>query len=299
MKANGDPTARSYLKIARLGAVGDLKPMRQKLITYLERPPHGPTALGTMPVIERVKQLAATRSLFVAAVDTDSGQAVAFNLGAYLRDRSATDRTTIECYADAILASSSVPLAAPPAFINRRMYIDGGARFGVFDEQLIENLRSLSQPAPRSPVRNPPRVYMIMNGSQETQPDCKPFEDAKIGTETEFCENVVGSPDKSPPARPTWSLTALGKRSVSVLINQIYRFSVATISREYRRAYGRSDTFHFARMQNDFEAAKYQNLTCPEWLEADFKASRPLEFHPTYMKCLAEYGRTKALSSDF
>lgn len=300
LKANGDPTLGSYWPIAKRGAVGDLKPMKQKLMAYLKGPPHGQTPLGTMPVIEQVRQLASTRHLFVAAVDTDSGQAVAFNLGKYLRDAAAIDEKMIECYADAVLASSSVPMAAPPTFIDRRMYIDGGARFGVFDEELIENLRQLgNRSGPRSRAANPPRVYMVMNGSQETQPDCKPFEEAKIGTGNEFCEDVVGEPTKSPPARPTWSLTALAKRSVSVLINQVYRFSVATIFREYERAYGRSDTFHFARMQNDLKDAKHQNLTCPEWLEADFKASRPLEFHPNYMKCLAEYGRKKALTSDF
>src|SRR5439155_1169497 len=73
------------------------------------------------------------------------------------------------CYVDAILASSSAPLAAPPVFIDNVMYVDGGARFGVFSDDLGRLLvnwgrsrrdRKFSGP---DPMPEPPViVYLII-----------------------------------------------------------------------------------------------------------------------------------------
>lgn len=307
--SKGDFSLGAYASIARNGAVADLAPMRKRLISYLKGTRPGATVSR---IQEARNEAIAGRDLFVGAVDLDSGQFVAFNLGSYLRTRQAVSDKVIDCYADAIVASSSVPLAARPVFIDGRIYVDGGARNGLFGMQLIgELLRIASEGTGRSSVA--PNVYLVVNGTQDIDPDCGAYRKQKLVPAgqhpDQFCRNQVGNPRERIEARPTWSLATVALRSVDVLVNQVYRANAEATFQAYQLAYGTAAAggFRFARMRKDDAAAfRLDPHPCgsggdyvganepPTWYDLDEKARRPLEFYPNYMKCLIAYGEHRA-----
>ena len=307
--AKGDFSLSGYASIARNGAAADLAPMRDRLVAYLK----GTRAGATVPRIEEARVEANNqRDLYVGAVELDSGQFVAFDLGEYLRKHPALTAKVVDCYADAVLASSSVPMAARPVFIDGRIYVDGGARNGMFGMQLINQLYALAA-APRDPTVVAPDLYLLVNGTQDIEPDCGAYRKQKLAPagpseeQDAFCRNVVGEPHGKISKRPTWSLATVGLRSVDVLINQVYRANAQASLQAYQLAYGGREGFRFARMRQE-EASDFLlgDHACgssggylpkngrPTWYELDEKAYRPLEFYPNYMKCLLAYGEHRA-----
>lgn len=313
--SKGDLTKGSYLNIAKRGAAADLVPMQELLIAYLKSP--GP---GGARVIEAARIRAmANADLFVGAVDLDSGQFVAFWLSEYLRQQDPAQPVSdhvIECYARAVRASSSVPLAALPVFIDGRVYVDGGARNGMFGWQLLNELTQLSMSRGPDPVPAP-NLYLIVNGNQEIDPDCGAYRKQKIApagpsqAQDDFCRKVVGDPQVMTPKRPTWSIDGVGLRSVDVLVNQVYRASAQAIFQAYQLAYQTRDGFHFARMRPDARNFRLGERTCGSgagyvpsdgvetWYDLDDRTRRPLEFYPNYMKCLIAYGEQTARTANW
>jgi hypothetical protein len=306
--AKGDFSTSSYLSIARHGAAADLTPMRDMLITYLR----GRRAGHSLSRIEEVRAEALTgRDLYVGAVDLDSGQFVAFNLGGYLRTHEALTDKVVGCYATAVLASSSVPMAALPVFIDGRLYVDGGARNGMFGMQLINQLYELAASGGADPALAP-NLYLLVNGTQAMEPDCDAYRKQKLAppgpsvVQDEFCRKTVGDPRVTPPKRPTWSLATVGLRSVDVLINQVYRANAEATFQAYQLAFHTQNGFHFARMKPDAPDFRFGDRSCgssagylpkdgqPTWFQLDEQATHPLEFYPRYMKCLIAYGEHRA-----
>lgn len=282
---DGDIAWYSYPALISHNALGDLAPMRERLLTYLNR-----------PVLERVasKGRDPTKRLLVGAVDVDSGQAVAFDLTELARrfvsGGEFGGEVARQCYADAVLASSSVPMAAKPTFIDNRLYIDGGARFGVFQEALVEELQRKAREAPAPLKSVPPQIYVVINGTQEVGPLCDKLKDP--------CKTVATGGAPLQHQHPDWTLADLAKRSVSILINQVYRFSAQVIEFSNRLAYPTAEgrNFHFARIKgaDDFPfTTKGETKSCKRWYEADQQKLNPIEFYPDYMKCLVAYGRQR------
>jgi hypothetical protein len=312
-KADGDFSLSGYVSIAKHGAVADLAPMRDRLIAYLK----GSRAGGPVSRIREAQNEAHNhRQLYVGAVDLDSGQFVAFDLGEYLRRQAELTDKVIDCYANAVLASSSVPMAARPVFIDGRIYVDGGARNGMFGMQLINDLLRLAADGTgRSSVT--PNVYLVVNGTQEIDPDCGAYKKQMIAptgpseAQDRFCRGTVGTPGARVEKRPTWSLATVGLRSVDVLVNQVYRANAQATLQAYRLAYGTNQGFHFARMKADAPQFLFGTQRCgssagyiledgrPTWYELDDKAYRPLEFYPNYMKCLIAYGEHRGRQGDW
>jgi len=306
--SKGDFTTTSYLSIAKHGAAADLEPMRQMLIAYLRahRPGH------QMSRIEEARvEALANRELYVGAVDLDSGEFVAFNLGGYLRASPTLSDKVVGCYATAVLASSSVPMAALPVFIDGRVYVDGGARNGMFGMQLINQLYELAASGGADPA-SAPNLYLLVNGTQVTEPDCDGYRKQKIApagpsaAQDAFCRKTVGDPHVTPPKRPTWSLATVGLRSVDVLINQVYRANAQATFQAYQLAFHTQTGFHFTRMKPDAPDFRLGDRSCgssagyvtkdgqPTWFDLDEQATHPLEFYPHYMKCLIAYGEERA-----
>lgn len=284
----------------RKGAVGDLGPMRTRYLAEL-----------TDEVMRAVADEAdAGRKLYVAAVDVDLAKAVIFDLTAYAQAYNRLPRgaeAALEhrraCYADVILASSSVPVAAPPTFIDNRMYIDGGARFGFITDEIGKTADELGQWLDRGGPRSTdepwrPNLYLLVNGTLEVEARC-----GKLKARKEDDPCAPGTPKGSPEGQhEKWDLLGLIERSVGILINQVYRFSN---ERVWLAASDRGFVPHMQRILPDLNAAKRAigfkgesgEKTCAEWAAVDDRVESPLEFHPRYMHCLVEYGFERARKS--
>ncbi|MET0251503.1 MAG: patatin-like phospholipase family protein [Novosphingobium sp.] len=292
----GKLTKGSYLKLARKGAVADLSPLKDKLLAVLDR-----------PVMEAVAARAAEgRKLLVGVVDVDQGQAVALDLTdlaqRYFAPRAGeTPESVRSCYADAIVASSSAPMAAQPVFLDNRMYVDGGVRFGAFSDEIGQVIGDSEAAFARSRAAAPtpraraemdaiaPETYLIVNGDQEIAAQC-----GKVGKPT--CEPSY----RIEGAHADWNFLDLALRSEQILVNQVYRFSADRIRLHAGAAGGH---LHFALIGPDKNGWAYTfppgdpldsgTRTCDEWRQRDRELLNPIQFFPRYMRCLIDYGRAK------
>lgn len=282
-KRDGGLTLGSYLTIARRGAQADLSPLRERLMTLIDD-----------SMMARVAAQARQRTFLVGIVDVDSGDALMVNLGS-LAQKQAEATDPLEkarlraCYVDSIIASSSVPPAAPPAFIDNRMYIDGGARFGLIGPAFLSVARLAAV------GKEAPTMYMLVNSTLETKAQCG-------RRDPDLC-----APDGTDPSANTghsrrdWDLIDLALRSVDILTGQIYRFSVAALARDYEITAGRQP--YFAKIDRvglmEHRFPRGGPTTCEKWKEIDATTDRPLEFFPRYMTCVVDYGRMRAAAMNW
>lgn len=300
--------------LLRKNALADLDPLREKLRT----------AIG----YETLKKVASQKGRFVVgAVEVDTGQMYMFDMKkmadtAYrARDEDEKDEKVAEkdkltrfyryrdCYVDAIMASSSAPIGAKPVFIDNRMYIDGGARHGVFVDYLTQVSRNARGPNPASgmpradnTLPDAPTLFILINGTQWTQRQCA-REGGQGCDETNYIYPDTTANNKA--KRKDWNIADLAFRSNDILSNQVYRLSAARVETQYKEAYPLhqfTPHYYFARMhRTDLnEPGKFSHeidgrkLSCKQWSDEDDKDFRPLQFHVRYMKCLMAYGEWQA-----
>jgi hypothetical protein len=79
------------------------------------------------------------------------------------RATEGSKRQSKACVAESLLASAAVPLAFPPRFIDRNMYVDGNVRHGVFATLLFGTWRVREAMRERNLI---PYVSVIINGNQ-------------------------------------------------------------------------------------------------------------------------------------
>jgi predicted acylesterase/phospholipase RssA len=227
---------------------------------------------------------AAHRKLFVGVVNLDDGQGYAIDM-TELASRidtpawSGKTDTLQDCYVQALVASSSVPPSAYPVSLSiadagsvrTNMYMDGGARFGVF-------LQQIEQATDASVAKNT-QVTVVVNGVLYSGPwlqDGKPV-------------------DK-------WSSLTAAARAVSLLENQVYRFSVASAENYGIQRGGLSMAFisneGLPPGSEDPDAHVFNGKSCADWTAID-DVQKPLEFHPNYMSCLSDYGRTRGVAEQW
>lgn len=268
--------------VARRGAVGDLSPLRQGLRDELTPDVMRAVAAGARE----------GRRLYVGVVDVDTGGAVAFDL-THMAERYADELRPERqmhyrnCYAEAIVASSSVPLAAPPTFIDNRMYIDGGARFGVFSEQIA----TLIDPgAELRPSGRTGHYYVIVNGTLRVVEQCGKVHEWDCGA----------APDDLNGRRRPWRFHELARRSADILIDQTYRSSVERVIAAAEAA-NQAPFVDFIHRDVEDHLAEVTipdlgsgRRTCRQWRAMDDSLDDPLEFHPRYMHCLVSYGEMRA-----
>jgi hypothetical protein len=284
---NGRPTPSSLLRVARRGAMADLAPLREALRAEI-----------TEEVLRRVFERHRTnRRLYVGVVDVDTGQAVALDLGEmasrYFSTQDPATRTLYRnCYVDAIVASSSAPLAALPVFIDNHMYVDGGARFGMFSDDVVQGVRAHNK---ISGEQTP--VYVIANGDLETDVDCGKADPA-------LCRAPHAPPGARDGAHREWNLLGLAMRSEDILVNQVYRFSAARIigrgkdgDRVFFARIGPGAAGHDFTLNDPVLGTGTRN--CAGWETLDRETLDPIQFYPRYMRCLIDYGRTRGAAADW
>lgn len=293
----GEHPVRGALSLARHGTLATLDPLRALLDRLLMGEVDGPEGAR----ISRLEAIAhetnsneGNRRLMVGAVEMDSGDLMVFNLGEYAREwvaaRQAEQGSRADaikhCYIEALIASSSVPMAAAPVFIDGKVFIDGGARFGVFLRPFNRAFAANRRVTPSGQPRD--NLYMLINGTLELAPQC-----------------TLGP---CPHPNPKWRFDALAFRSLAVLINQSYVSSVYWAKNEGRQqglepVFARMETgaggYLAHRAATGLPVPDPQVRSCAEWKAYDDQTEHPLEFHPHYMRCLIDYGRHHRAATDW
>lgn len=258
------------------GSKGDLSPLRRRLLAMIT-----PETIGQVAF-----EACRGRKLYVGVTNVDDGQGYALDLTALaLRafdgDATAKLMTMVrESYVESLVASSSVPVGAKPVTLRirdfdtnqhrRNLFIDGGARFGVFLRE-VHAAHALAANA-GGPAGG---VTLIVN----TRLAIKPWHDG----------------DLSSPRNP-WLMTTLGLRAVDILENQVYRLSVEVVE-DKAASFG---ALRMATLSNEHipggvvpDDHPYRGKACKDWHEADEAAAHPVQFYPSYMACLIDYGRRR------
>jgi hypothetical protein len=260
------PTGSGGLLAAlRNGSTDTFAPLRARL----------EAAITPQLLREVAAQYDAGRSLFVGVGDADDGIGYAIDL-TQLAHRVLTpgaDVTQIQgCYIDALLASSSVPPGVPPVSMHLTgsdadpadMVVDGGTRDGVFVQEALSGLAARDAGV---------EVTVIVNGVLYQGP---------------WLENGQ--------RLQKWSVLSLALRSVDMLENQVYRFSVAR-AEQFGIANG-GLLMAYISPENLAPGAEqpgqhlFRGKTCDAWSQID-SAAGAQQFHPNYMSCLIDYGQAR------
>jgi predicted acylesterase/phospholipase RssA len=217
------------------------------------------------------------RKLFVGVTNLDDGYGYAVDLTQLAVDAVTQGNigTARECYIDALLASSSVPPGVGPIALKLKdqpeanLFMDGGARYGVFFDQLGDVVTA----------DEPADVTLVVNGS------------------------LYGDSWKDKQGQPVtkWSVLNLGFRAIDLLENQVYRLSVADQEKWATRP---GSSLQVAFISNEglskvpapADAWKFNGQTCADARESDRIKAGPVEFFPAYMRCLMDYGQARGAS---
>lgn len=276
------PTPGGDVGFLLKGAKGSLDPLRTRLL-----------ALVTPETIHAVAiEACRGRKLFVGVVDVDDGFGYALDLtalalSAYDGNVTANRMTRVRnSFVQALIASSSVPVGAKPVELRIRdferptfeqhrnnLFIDGGARFGVFMQEVRDAQAAARADAPES------QVTMVVNNSLAITPwhDSENLQQPKKG----------------------WLITTLGLRAVDILESQVYQLSVGLVE-------ARADHLRMAFISKNGiaggeepDAHVYRGATCGDLHKQDDDTLHPIQFYPNYMACLIDYGRQRGQRSEW
>ncbi len=252
------------------GSAASFGPLRARLRKVM--------TIGTLRAVGR-EWRDQNRQLFVGVSNLDDGEGYAIDM-TELAARTLVTQSPAElarlqgCYVDALLASSSVSPGVPPLTLDTErgteMYMDGGARFGVFLEPVLRAY--LGAGAGRA------QVMLMVNTTMEAPP---------------------WSGDKAP--RQRWSAVDAALRSVKLLETQVYRFSAASIE-DLGAMNGALDMAYLSNADIAGGEAPMDHVfngkSCAAWLAQD-SAARPMQFFPRYMACTADYGRSRGAAQQW
>jgi hypothetical protein len=143
---------RSIFALPFANSLVDTTPLREKV-----------QGIVTDEFVERIAAEGRTgRILAVQAVDLDAGDSVVFDLTAIAEGKnyplcSALSRR--ECIIKALLAAAAVPVAFPPVFIDKEMFVDGALLEDVFTINIINGV--LHSPAAAQQGVNSPQGFAL------------------------------------------------------------------------------------------------------------------------------------------
>lgn len=279
---------RAARSLARQGTLARLAPLRKRLDDLI----------SDQVMKDVAREAEDKRKLLVGAVEMGTGEMAIFDLTKAAQifvehhsSNPAKAEQMRQCYIEALIASSSVPMQADPVFIDNRMYIDGGARFGVlvdltanaYGTAIEQNRDNGSDPAV------PRNLFLIVNATLEVPRFCG-LEKCPVDSDGQAIP-----PDDTDP-HSEWNFIQLAQRSMSVMINQAYRSSVFIADGQYKAKgfktrFLRLDPAHLLHSAAiTFDGAEQPAKTCWQWRQEDERIARPSEFFPRYMHCLADFG---------
>lgn len=258
------------LKVRRLGYVGAV--INGSLATF-DPLRQGQKLLITEATIRQIAEEKSKRgrSLLVGVTDLDEGGGYAIDLTKLAVEAVGSGHVAEarDCFVEAVVASATVPPGVPPVtlMVNGKvhLFMDGGAKFGVFYQQISKAVAST------------PSVDMdlVVNG--------KLFDGS-------WLEN--GKPVEK------WSLINFGLRAIDAMETEVYRFSVNDVAR-YSTKDGRFRVAFISDLglaglpaDPDQYASRVDGKTCAFHHDQDAKA-KPQQFYPSYMRCLIDYGQKR------
>lgn len=268
-----------YLSLVDKGSLATFTPLRAML--------HDLISPGT---IADIRAQSKDRLLLVGATSLDDGITYALDLTKLAAD-SRDDRVAQGCFVDAVLASSTVPPGVPPVTLTihrldsngnplenkEHHFIDGGARYAVFFDQLSDALKTQG-----GTKVTPTDIDVLVNGSLHLGLWLHP---------------------KTRKPRTTYSIMDIATRALSVLESQARETSVTSAIHaakpgRFRLAYvsKKNLTIMTDEPGNHPYTVNKVERTCEDWLEHDKRTLKPLEFHPNYMRCLVDYGAKRGAS---
>lgn len=267
--------------IVRNGSVARFDPLRSTLRGLIS--PQTLAAVAAEGQAER-SDGKPTRKLLVGVANLDDGKAYAVDMTRLAADPRLSPEAKRDCYVETLLASSTVPPGVPPVTLKLEvidklgegrnlirepeMFIDGGARYGVFIDSVID-VAKLDEEL---------QVDVVVNSAIFEKP----------------WTNDKGEPFEK------WSIYNVGLRSVDILQNQVYQLSVDRVLRWARDNGNLRMAFISKNRLQIFQDDPLTGFvydggtTCAAALEADKREFSPYEFHPRYMRCMAEYGGERA-----
>jgi predicted acylesterase/phospholipase RssA len=99
---------------------------------------------------------------YVGLVDLDRDTFYVADLKALAKANNLSVDKRKECLTQTILGSAAIPIGLPPRFIDHRMFVDGGARFGMFASIMLNNKKISDRIKARSLI---PYLHVIVNGN--------------------------------------------------------------------------------------------------------------------------------------
>jgi hypothetical protein len=259
------------------GTKGSLAPLRRRLLALVS-----PETIRAVAI-----EACRGRKLYVGVTNVDDGYGYALDLtalalAAYDGNSTDTRMTQVRTvYVAGLIASSSVPIGAKPVQLRirvmdgvpgehrRNLFVDGGARFGVF----LREIKDAQSQAQKSGVSD---VTLIVNTRLSVEP---------------WHSGDVRNPKKG------WLLTTLGLRTVEILENQVYHLSVGMVEKSadnLRMAYISNENINDgASDAEEPDAHLYRGASCKDWHKNDEDSKHPIQFFPSYMACLLDYGRQR------
>jgi len=279
------------IALVKQGTWANLAPLHDRLLDLISR--------GTIAQV--AWQGCQHRALLIGAADYDDGNGYAFDLtrlalsafdqnGQEIHNGLETDIDVVRnAYVAAMIASSSVPVRTPPvqlrysvidapgAVTREHMFIDGGAKVGVF-----------------APEREDARtVTLLVNTGLAIAP---------------------ADPKNPAVANSKWDAFSFLDRIVEdVLENQIYALSVGLVQSRIDPVRGQlhmaylsnsNDTTHTGTVGPVPDTYSFGNPTlgnhaCADWQVIDkSQPNPPQQYFPDYMACLIDYGRSRGQQPD-
>lgn len=252
------------------GSAAQFDPLRARLLKIM--------TIGTLRAVGR-EWRDQNRQLFVGVSNLDDGEGYAIDMTELAARTLTTDAagalSRIQgCYVDALLASSSVAPGVPPLTLDTRrgteMYMDGGARFGVFLEPMLRAFQNAGG--------GRAQVTLMVNTTMEAP---------------------RWSGGEGP--RQRWSAADAAARAVKLLETQVYRFSAASVETVGAMNGGLDMAYLGNAGIAGGEAPLdhgFNGKSCAAWLALD-AAAKPLQFSPRYMACIADYGRSRGATAQW
>ncbi|WP_236704497.1 patatin-like phospholipase family protein [Sphingomonas sp. HT-1] len=253
------------------GSTASFGPLRARLLKVMTP--------GTLRAVGR-EWRDQKRQLFVGVSNLDDGEGYGIDMtelaARALDTDSPAELARLQgCYVDAMLASSSVPPGVPPITLQTakatQMYMDGGARFGMFLEPVMAAIKGAGG-------EGRGHIMLMVNTTMD-----------------------VGSWSGTGQPMQRWSAVTAALRAVDLMETQVYRFSAASVE-QLGIAKGGLDMAFLSNA--DIPGGErpddhvFNGKTCAAWQAIDAKA-KPLQFYPWYMACTADYGRSRGAAQQW